>query len=300
VLKSIPSSSPPSRDIEIEIVFPISKELSAASNSAAVMAVTMRSQTIEDLLRSMASHHEQYIRDFESIQIALRSLHRERRDSRVSDMPATPSLRPIASPPIGVAAEAIFTPPTNSSHRSTPGAPAPIYSRNTPRSLHSNSDSEVLRSEEIGIMPLPLLDLQDMLLDHNREGRRGTIRGPRGVLDTASYSDSELVNYLRAIDFTGPVRAILQDLVKLVHEADETTTFGMLADHERGGYISTTYGVYDIDQRSLARKAIPGTLEEDSETRYHSALEEQIVTATTVWDTIKNINLNGDILGRIT
>lgn len=264
------------------------------------MAAQPRSNaSLEELVRSVEHHHEQYLRSLHSFHETLSAHKRERSDIHSL---ATPPLRALT-----------FTSDANSSillprpRRDTPDTherpscyPSPRILTLTPNLNHATgSGYGSIPDEEISF--IPLLDGSSA----RHVPADGTSSHVHGILASRSFSDAELIKHLRDSDFCNDFSSRLNDKDEPLPpwEIDSMQSFRESAAAEGERFDSSTFEVYEVGQDD---RAVKTTLDVDVQgfVRYVGdeppESPEFIVDAPIVWESIKEVNFSGQAVGRIT
>ncbi|KID82436.1 GTPase-activator protein for Ras-like GTPase containing protein [Metarhizium guizhouense ARSEF 977] len=269
---------------------------------------------VDELIRAAEHHHEQYLQTLRSIQNAVGQRTRERADSRATVTEAvTPPLRALSHP-------TFFSPETHthnahllsrlqrtrtSTLETTAERPS-FYPSPKPvaRSTISH-DSEFIPDEELSFIPL---------LDAPSAGARPaeelapppadiTSRTQKPLLPL-SFSDDMLMQHLRETEFDGPTATVLDEVVRRRPDMDLAVPFRDFAAFERESYVSTTFEVYEVTANAEAKK-ISVDIDVQADVKYGGEgvpyqSPDGIVDAPTVWEAIKDVNSDGEAVGRIT
>ncbi|KAL7918198.1 hypothetical protein ACQKWADRAFT_304764 [Trichoderma austrokoningii] len=265
------------------------------------MAVQPRSSTsLEELVKSVEHHHEQYLRSLHSFHETLSAHRRERSD-----------VHPFATPPLRALT---FTSDANSIllprlRRDTPDTherpscyyPSPRVLPLTPGLNHANGGSGYGSIPDEEIPFIPLLDgssARHVAVD-------GTSSHVHGVLAPRSFSDEELIKHLRDSDFCNDFSGRLDDKDEPLPpwEIDSMQAFRESAAAEGERFDSSTFEVYEVGSDD---RAVKTTLDVDVQGFVRYVGEEPpespefIVDAPIVWESIKEVNFGGQAVGRIT
>lgn len=266
------------------------------------MALQPRSSnaSLEELVRSVEHHHEQYLRSLHSFHETLSAHQRERSDIQGL---ATPPLRALT---FTSDANSILLPPrprrdTPDTHDRPSYYPSPRIFPLTPSLNHAaGSGYGSIPDEEISFIPL----LDSSAARHN-PAADGTSSHVRGILAPRSFSDQELVKHLRDSEFYSEFSSRLNDKDEPLPqwEIDSMQAFRESAAVEGGRFDSSTFEVYEVGQDD---RAVKTNLDVDVQGFVKYAGDELpespefIVDAPIVWESIKDINLSGQAVGRIT
>lgn len=263
------------------------------------MAVQPRSNVnLEELVRSVEHHHEQYLRSLHSFHESLSAHKRERSDIHGL---ATPPLRALT---FTSDANSILLPrprrDTPDTHERPSCYPSPRILPLTPNLNHATgSGYGSIPDDEISFIPL----LDGSSARHNPVD--GTSSQVHGILAPRSFSDEELIKQLRDSGFYNEFSSRLNDKDEPLPpwEIDSMQTFRESATVEGGRFDSSTFEVYEVGQDD---RAVKTSLDVDVQGFVKYAGDEPpespefIVDAPIVWESIKDINLDGQAVGRIT
>jgi hypothetical protein len=265
------------------------------------MAAQPRSNTsLEELVRSVEHHHEQYLRSLHSFHETLSAHKRERSDIHGL---ATPPLRALT---FTSDANSILLPrprrdtPDTCTHERPSYYPSPRILPLTPNLNHpTGSGYGSIPDEEIPF--IPLLDGSSA----RHVPTEVTSSRVHGVLAPRSFSDEELIKHLRDSDFCSDFSSRLNDKDEPLPlwEIDSTQTFRESAAAEGERFDSSTFEVYEVGQDD---RPVKTTLDVDVQGFVRYVGEEPpespefIVDAPIVWESIKEVNHSGQAVGRIT
>jgi hypothetical protein len=119
-----------------------------------------------------------------------------------------------------------------------------------------------------------------------------------------SFTDHMLLEHLRHADFGDSLSKQLEDVRdKRKPELDVALSFRDFAMYEREGYMAATFEVYDVAADASVRKM---SVDVDAHAAKYYAGDglfenpDGIVDAPLVWEGIKDVNLDGSSVGRIT
>lgn len=266
---------------------------------------------VDELIRAAEHHHEQYIHTLRSIQNA--PIHSQRRrdraDSRTTVPEAmTPPLRALSHPTFVSPESQVHNPHVHRTRTSTLEAatgafwpsPKPIA-----RSTISHDSDFIPDEEELSFIPL---------LDPSSAGSRPAEEPVNIVVDATSrvqkplrpmhVTDDLLMRHLRETEFDGPMATVLDEVVRRRLDMDLAVPFRDFASFERESYVSTTFEVYEVAADASAKKTsididVPGYVKYNGDgSPYESP--DGIVDAPTVWEAIRDVNSDGEAVGRIT
>ncbi|QLI67606.1 uncharacterized protein G6M90_00g043920 [Metarhizium brunneum] len=260
---------------------------------------------VEELIGAAEHHHEQYLQTLRSIQNVVGQRARERADSPpprtlshptfFSPEPHTPNLHLLSR----LQRTRTSTLETTAERPSFYPSPKPVA-----RSTISH-DSEFIPDEELSFIPL---------LDAPSAGARPaeelapppadiTSRTQKPLLPL-SFSDDMLMRHLRETEFDGPTATVLEEVVRRRPDMDLAVPFRDFAAFERESYVSTTFEVYEVTADAEAKK-ISVDIDVQADVKYGGEgvpyqSPDGIVDAPTVWEAIKDVNSDGEAVGRIT
>lgn len=296
----------------------------------------MSSQTsLEELFRAVEQQQDNYLRSLRALHENLASQgqqlpqqaqtqqqhqidpirQRNRADSRITvhDASFTPPLRALSGPTF-----AFSTDPTGvnqlsqtlplPARRSTLDAPSPRpFVPTTPL-----SGPELPHDDDLNF--IPLLDqttvypqMQRLKPEASPVLTQETVElMPRTTtpLVPMSFSDDMLLQHLRDADFGEAMGKQLEEVrEKRRAELDTALSFRDFAMYERDGYMAATFEVYDVAADASVSKT---SMDVDAHAaKYYDGdglfeNPDGIVDAPFVWDGIKEVNLDGSSVGRIT
>ncbi len=268
------------------------------------MTTLDQQQNIQDLIKALEHTHEQYIRSLRNLHAGLNAQprSRERADSRtITAFAPSPPLRAQT-----YASERSLAIPQRA-RRDTADTQERLAYCPSPRpfatTANSNDSEFAVQDDEFAFIPL---------LDMRPEQAAGQKRTPASIseprtsnaLTPLSFSDHELLTYLRDTMFTDEMSEVLEETIRRRHEIDTALSFRDFASFERESYLSSTFEVYEVSKDS---KTIKMSIDIDAQgiIKYagdspFDAAADGIVDAPIVWDAIKNVNPSGESVGRIT
>ncbi|PNY24408.1 Uncharacterized protein TCAP_05654, partial [Tolypocladium capitatum] len=192
--------------------------------------------------------------------------------------------------------------PRGSTLESSAERPRPVFPPPSPRPppltpAHPDHDLAMLRDEELSSIPL---------LDAASVSRPAAAPRAHRRLAPMSLADDALLRHLRDADFDG-AGAVLEEVLRRRPDVDLALPFRDFAAFERESYGSTTMEVYEVAEDATARRmsldAHPqgagGAARYDGDGVPHES-PDGIVDAPTVWEAVKDVNLDGQAVGRIT
>ncbi|KAL7951383.1 hypothetical protein V8C42DRAFT_303963 [Trichoderma barbatum] len=271
------------------------------------MAVQLRNNvSLEELVRSVEHHHEQYLRSLHSFHEVL-SLQKRDDNRNIIQGLATPPLRALT-----------FTSDANSIlhvlprlRRDTPDTherpscyPSPKFLPLTPN-LHGSGGYAIPDDE------IPFIPLLDQSSTH---GSRHLAADPAAlsashvhqIITPMSFSDDMLLRHIRDSEFCEEFSGLLDDEDEPLQpwDIDSPQSFREFAAVERERFGSSTFEVYEVGEDARAVKTnvdvdVQGFVKYVGD---EESLEppDNIVDAPIVWETIKDINPSGKAVGRIT
>lgn len=265
---------------------------------------------VDELIRAAETHHEQYVQTLRNIQNASGQRKRDRADSRATvPETMTPPLRALSHPTFISPDPHVYPVQHHRTRRSTLEAPAerPSYCpspRPIARSTISN-DSEYIPDEELNFIPLldPLSSTARPAEDPIPIATDITSRTHKALLPL-SFTDDMLMHHLRETEFDEPMVTVLDEVIRRRPDMDLAVPFRDFASFERESYVSTTFEVYEVAADASAKKTSIDT-DVQGYVKYNGdgapfESPEGIVDAPTVWEAIKDVNSDGDAVGRIT
>lgn len=271
------------------------------------MATSQRSSP-DELLRALELHHEQYVRTLKAFHesvgqigplapAALASGSRMERAGSSDGMSGSPSPKlasPTSDPMPGPIHRGTFASDMSLQvfplHKRVRRLTNELKDRRRLSGLTSEMyDGETESDEEDDFIPLlpPTQPQSPRILDENIS----TVEKP-----VASYcfDNKALLNHLKCTEaFSEATVAILDDVWRRRSELDASNLFSIGSDTgttEDDCYANATYEVYDVDQDGLA------VAQHDE----HGNADDEYLEALTVWDTIKDVNVHGLSVGRMT
>lgn len=300
----------------------------------------MSSQTsLEDLFRAVEQQQENYLRSLRTLHenLALQQQQlpqqaqnqqqqqtqplsdavrrRNRADSRITvhDASFTPPLRALSGPTFA------FSTDTSGAHQLSQTLPLPAR-RST---LDAPSPRPFIPSTPLSgaILPhdedLSFIPLLDQTTAYPQQQRLPQASSPQLTQEAVelmprttvplipmSFSDDMLLQHLRDADFGEAMDKQLEELrEKRRNELETALSFRDFAMYERDGYMAATFEMYDVAADASVRKT---SVDVDAHVaKYYTGdglfeNPDGIVDAPLVWDGIKETNLDGSSVGRIT
>lgn len=265
---------------------------------------------VDELIRAAENNHEQYVQTLRNLQNASGQRNRQRADSRVTvPETMTPPLRALSHPTFISPDPHVQPAHLHRTRRSTLETPAerPSYCpspRPIARSTISN-DSEYIPDEELSF--IPLLDPQSSSARPAEEpvppAKDITSRTHKALLPL-NFTDDMLMRHLREEEFDEPMATVLDEVIRRRPDMDLAVPFRDFASFERESYVSTTFEVYEVAADASAKKMsidadVQGYVKYNGDGAPYES-PDGIVDAPTVWEAIRDVNCDGDAVGRIT
>ncbi|KAM6479029.1 hypothetical protein HDV62DRAFT_163078 [Trichoderma sp. SZMC 28011] len=271
------------------------------------MAVQLRNNvSLEELVKSVEHHHEQYLRSLHSFHEVLNLQKKDDSRNAIQSLATTPPLRAFT-----------FTSDANSIlhvlprlRRDTPDTherpscyPSPKFLPLTPNL--QGSGGYVIPDDEIPF--IPLLDQASTQGSRHLPADAATISSSHvhQVLTPMSFSDDGLLRHIRESGFCEEFSSLLVDEDEPLRpwDIDSPQSFREFAAVERERFVSSTYEVYEVGEDARAVKMnvdvdVQGFVRHVGDESLEPA--DNIVDAPIVWETIKDINPSGRAVGRIT
>ncbi|UKZ76338.1 hypothetical protein TrVFT333_004040 [Trichoderma virens FT-333] len=273
------------------------------------MAVQLRNNiSLEELVRSVEHHHEQYLRSLHSFHEVLNLQKKDDNRNNIVQGLATPPLRALT-----------FTSDANSilqmlprlrrdtpdTHERPPSCyPTPKFLPLTPN--FPASGGHIIPDDEIPF--IPLLDQASTQGSRHLPADAATISSSHvhQIITPMSFSDDMLLRHLRDSGFCEEFSGLLDDEDEPLRpwDIDSPQSFREFAAVERERFGSSTFEVYEVGEDARAVKTNVD-VEVQGFVKYvgdDSSLEpaDNIVDAPIVWEAIKDINPSGKAVGRIT
>lgn len=265
-------------------------------------------QKVEDLVKSVEKQHEQYLASLRSLHENLTPRRRERSDTQTTvNESFLPPARALTGPVFSSGAQpALSFPPVRKSTLDAPDRVS-IYTGNSPRPLpvtpNPNSGEFAIRDEDLNF--IPLLDGSSPAKEFPKPSSTPPDETPRTTkyLTPLRFTDDMLLLHLRDSEFWGETARLLEEPLKRRGEIDLAMPFRDFAAYEREGYLSATFEVYDITDDAKAKKTsvdvdVQGLVKYAGDGHYD--MQDEIVDAPMVWESIREVNSDGKSVGRIT
>lgn len=262
---------------------------------------------LDELTRAAEQHHEHYLRSLRNLHDGLGIRRRERADSR-NTIPETftPPLRAFSGLAFGIDSHTLaptapttlastgadsVAPPRRSTHDRPPSfAPSPR--------LMSMSPDAFVPDDDLAFIPL-----LDPAAPPSPRRVHDDVPRVSQPLAPMSFSDQMLLSHLRDSELPEDMTKLLEEVVRRRPDIDMAVPFRDFAAYEREGYVSATFEVYDVAEDATPTKTsldmdVQGLVKYPSENPYESP--DGVVDAPTVWESIKDVNIDGESVGRIT
>ncbi|KAM5355686.1 hypothetical protein ACJ41O_002332 [Fusarium nematophilum] len=269
---------------------------------------------LDDLIRATELYHDQYIRTLRSLQDGFPARHREPIEAHHRSSLLVPEPFSTYTPPFRASIIPTFV--TESS------SPYPLHRRPRASTLESTQERPSFTSEprpltaspsgthrgvftqDDDVNFIPLLDMTATTATA-RDVEEYVLNMVRNPLDRLQLSDDALLRHLRDSDFPPEMASLLDEVIKRRPDMDMAVPFRDFAAYEREGYNSSTFEVYEVRRDcTLLKLSADNDAEDQPEIKYTVAgmyeTSADIVDAPTVWETIRDVNLNGQAFGRIT
>lgn len=243
---------------------------------------------LEELVNNFEKNHDQYVQSLRELHDSLGHRRRERADSRNTiGEHFLPPLRAFSGP--------VF--PTLNTPECSHLCPSP---RPMPITPDPNDGGFVVRDEDLTF--IPLLDAPSTNTPPVKAPTDETPRTTK-LLTPMSFTEDMLLCHLRDSDFGGETAKLLEEVLRQRGDIDLAVPFRDFAAHEREEFVSATFEMYDVAADATARKKsldvdVQGMVKYAGDGPYES--QGEIVDASVVWESIKNVNLDGLSVGRIT
>ncbi|KAG9251223.1 uncharacterized protein F5Z01DRAFT_300937 [Emericellopsis atlantica] len=266
---------------------------------------------LDDLVRAVERHHEQYIKSLRALHDNVGGRRRERSDTQhtVSEAFVSPARAPTG--PVFSAASSHQTITRPAARRSTLDAPErPVLGHSSspsprlfPSTLRLSDGTFPGHDEDLNF--IRLLDSTPNLQPNKPTSIPPPDETPRTTktLTPLAFADDMLLKHLRDSEFWGETQHLLEDVLKRREDIDTAQPFRDFAAFEREGYLSATFEVYDVDADAKATK-ISTDVDVQGVVKYAGDgpfdMQDEIVDAPMVWECIKDVNHKGESVGRIT
>lgn len=270
--------------------------------------MTSQQQKVEELVKSVEQHHEQYLGTLRSLHDTLGHRRRERSDTQTTvNESFLPPVRALTGPVFSTLSQPTLSfPPAQKSTLDTSDRLS-LYPANSPKPLpltpNPNSGEFAIRDEDLNF--IPLLDGTSFAKEHPKPSSTPPDETPRVTkkLTPLRFTDDMLLSHLRDSEFWGETARLLEEPLKRRGEIDLAVPFRDFAAYEREGYLSATFEIYDVAGDASARKTsvdvdVQGLVKYAGDGPYD--MQDEIVDAPMVWESIKEVNQDGKSVGRIT
>jgi hypothetical protein len=271
--------------------------------------VVQPTSNVDDLVKAVERHHEQYAHSPRALHDNVVSHRRARSDTQntISESFLPPPRAP--SGPVFSAASSHQTFARPTARRSTLDAPERPLLGQSPSpglfpSTHRLSDG-VFPSHDEDLNFIRLLDSTPSLQTNKPTSIPPPDETPRTTktLTPLAFADDMLLRHLRDSEFWGETQRLLEDVLKRRDDIDTAQSFRDFAAFEREGYLSATFEVYDVNADAKATK-ISTDVDVQGVVKYAGDgpfdMQDEIVDAPMVWECIRDVNHRGDSVGRIT
>lgn len=263
---------------------------------------------LEEVIKTVESH-EQYLHNLRTLREGVARQGRQRSDTQVTINEAyLPPERGFSGP--------VFSADVTSSHQTVPISaqlatldaphrpPSSICPSPRPLPLTPNPGDGDYAVHDEDLTFIPLLD-NSSSANQPRRSTTPTDETPRTTkpLTPLSFTDDMLLKHLRDSEFWGETARLLEEVLKRRDDMDLAVPFRDFAAYEREGYLSATFEVYDVAADATARKTsvdvdVQGLVKYAGDGPFES--QDEIVDAPMVWESIKEVNSDGQSVGRIT
>lgn len=257
-------------------------------------------QALDDFVRAADLFHDQYVRTLRGLQDSLAPRRRETVEGAF-----TPPLR-ADSGPIFATDSARLSPlhrrPRASTFESTRERPS-FTAESRPFTSSPSGSHRAVYTQDDDVNFIPLLDSTGTAT--TREVEDYALNVVRSPLKQMHLSDDALLRYLRDTDFTPEMASLLDEAIKRRADINLSALFRDFAAYERECYNQCTFEVYEVCRNLEMKKLSADSDSEDpSDVKDNCTEQDEIPTAgvdaPTVWDTIRDVNMNSESVGRIT
>ncbi|KAI8691250.1 hypothetical protein LRP88_08529 [Fusarium phalaenopsidis] len=257
-------------------------------------------QALDDFVRAADLFHDQYVRTLRGLQDSLAPRRRETVEGAF-----TPPLR-ADSGPIFATDSARLSPlhrrPRASTFESTRERPS-FTAESRPFTSSPSGSHRAVYTQDDDVNFIPLLDSTGAAT--TREVEDYALNVVRSPLKQMHLSDDVLLRYLRDTDFAPEMASLLDEAIKRRADINLSAPFRDFAAYERECYNQCTFEVYEVCRNLEMKKLSADSDSEDpSDVKDNCTEQEESPTdgvdAPTVWDTIRDVNMNSESVGRIT
>ncbi|KAI8684484.1 hypothetical protein NCS57_00114600 [Fusarium keratoplasticum] len=257
-------------------------------------------QALDDFVRAADLFHDQYVRTLRGLQDSLAPRRRETVEGAF-----TPPLR-ADSGPIFATDSARLSPlhrrPRASTFESTRERPS-FTAESRPFTSSPSGSHRAVYTQDDDVNFIPLLDSTGTAT--TREVEDYALNVVRSPLKQMHLPDDVLLRYLRDTDFTPEMASLLDEAIKRRADINLSAPFRDFAAYERECYNQCTFEVYEVCRNLEMKKLSADSDSEDPSDVKDNCTEQDEsptdgVDAPTVWDTIRDINMNSESVGRIT
>ncbi|KAL2278029.1 hypothetical protein FJTKL_14990 [Diaporthe vaccinii] len=269
------------------------------------MASTQQ-RSVDELFRSLERSQEQYLKNLRALHEATNGhrghaapgSQRMERTGSNDRSPQSPNLRavPTSGDTTPVALSRATFPSETASLQLSPvdRRPRRLTNELADRRRFANLTNEVLdgagweSDDDSGsFTPLPLLP-QPVARSASLPVESSWWPRVQKPLTRRSYTRPDLVHHLKSI--TDDKEATVAVLGEVIRQCEASTLFGSDSDSLIADNVASTYEVYDIDKNGQST-----TMHDDRGTA-----EDEVLDPATVWETIKDVNLDNKAVGRVT
>ncbi|EEU48674.1 uncharacterized protein NECHADRAFT_75042 [Fusarium vanettenii 77-13-4] len=257
-------------------------------------------QALDDFVRAADLFHDQYVRTLRGLQDSLAPRRRETVEGAF-----TPPLR-ADSGPIFATDSARLSPlhrrPRASTFESTRERPS-FTAESRPFTSSPSGSHRAVYTQDDDVNFIPLLDSTGTAT--TREVEDYALNVVRSPLKQMHLSDDVLLRYLRDTDFTPEMASLLDEAIKRRADINLSAPFRDFAAYERECYNQCTFEVYEVHRNlEMEKLSADSDSEDPSDVKDNCTEQEENpapgVDAPTVWDTIRDVNMNSESVGRIT
>ncbi|UPK97972.1 hypothetical protein LCI18_008907 [Fusarium solani-melongenae] len=257
-------------------------------------------QALDDFVRAADLFHDQYVRTLRGLQDSLAPRRRETVEGAF-----TPPLR-ADSGPIFATDSARLSPlhrrPRASTFESTRERPS-FTAESRPFTSSPSGSHRAVYTQDDDVNFIPLLDSTGTAT--TREVEDYALNVVRSPLKHMHLPDDVLLHYLRDTDFAPEMASLLDEAIKRRADINLSAPFRDFAAYERECYNQCTFEVYEVCRNLEMKKLSADSDSEDPSDVKDNCTEQDEsptdgVDAPTVWDTIRDVNMNSESVGRIT
>lgn len=221
--------------------------------------MTGQQQKVEELVKSVEKHHEQYLSSLRSLHDSLGHRRRERSDTQTTiNESFLPPVRALTGPVFSSGSQPTLSFPPARKSTLDAADRVSLYPGNSPRPLpvtpNPNNGDFAIRDEDLNF--IPLLDSTSPAKEAPKPSSTPPDETPRTTkpLTPLRFTDDMLLLHLRDSEFWGETARLLEEPLKRRGDIDLAIPFRDFASYEREGYLSATFEIYDIAADASARK----------------------------------------------